>query len=481
MGMEIIHLSAECYPAAKVGGLADVLGSLPKYLCRQDVQTAVVIPKYNTDWIQNQKFETVFEGETVLGNSSFSFAVEMEADNKRGFPFYVLDIPQRFDRPGIYGDPQTAHGYDDEAERFISFQIAALEWILSLHKKPDVIHCHDHHTALIPFMMTQCARFNALQNTPTVLTVHNAEYQGIYAHDKESLLPDFDAHASGLLDWNGWLNSLATGLKCSWQISTVSSSYMHELRRSSNGLEFLFAHEKNKSRGILNGIDEDTWNPQTDSYLEHHYTVESLDEGKAANKQILCSDFNFSAERPLVSFIGRLVGEKGADLLPDLFSSMIEKGVQLNFIVLGTGNPELHAQFEKMSSRYVGFFDASLSYNEKLAHQIYAGSDFMIMPSRVEPCGLNQMYAMRYGTVPIVREVGGLKDTVQDISNEDGFGITFTNFSFEAAREALQRAVNLYADKPAFNGVRKKIMEIDYSWNASAKKYIIMYQQLVRG
>lgn len=477
--MKIFHLSAECYPAAKVGGLADVVGSLPKYLCRQGVQTSVIIPGYDTEWINNQQFETIFNGTARLGDSSFSFSIKKEKDETLGFPLYVVEIPQYFNRPGIYGDLQTGEAYADESERFFSFQIGALQWIESLTEQPDLIHCHDHHTALVPFMMTECHRFKALKEIPTVLTVHNATYQGAYPHQKQALLPDFDDSVAGLLDWDGRLNSLAAGLKCCRQITTVSPSYMEELCHNSNGLESLFANKKNKSRGILNGIDEGVWNPKTDHYLEHHYTVETVSDGKSANREVLCDEFNFDPKRPLISFIGRLVREKGADLLPDLFASMIEKGTAANFIILGTGNPDLHQRFKKMNDRFVGFFDASLHYNEKLAHQIYAGSDFMIMPSRVEPCGLNQMYAMRYGTIPIVREVGGLKDTVQDISKENGFGITFSDFTLEAAREALERALELYADKTTFYALRKKNMTLDYSWNASAKEYIAMYNNIV--
>jgi starch synthase len=254
---------------------------------------------------------------------------------------------------------------------------------------------------------------------------------------------------------------------------------MKELRHESNGLETLFEMEKEKSRGILNGIDTDVWNPQTDEFINHHYSGDSVALGKAANKKELCEEFGFDASRPLVSFIGRLVPQKGADLLPDLFTSIIEENADVNFVVLGTGNPELHEKFNTMSSEYVGFFDASLNYNEKLAHQIYAGSDFMIMPSRVEPCGLNQLYCMRYGTIPIVRNVGGLKDTVQDIRQTDGYGITFSDFTLQAAGQAIQQALDLYEKQEAFQSTRKKIMQLDFSWNVSAKTYIQMYHNVI--
>ena len=477
--MNIYHLSAECYPAAKVGGLADVVGALPKYLQASGVDASVVVPKYRTDWIQAQSFLTVFEGTLAMDKRSVPFRVQQVEDPKWAFPLFLIDIPVYFDRPGIYGELQMGQAYSDEAERFIGFQKAALAWIHSMSDKPDLLHCHDHQTALIPFMITRCRAFKSLAKIPTVLTVHNAEYQGIYSHEKQTLLPRFDEMETGLLDWNGRLNSLATGLKCCWQISTVSPTYMKELRHESNGLEMLFEMEKEKSRGILNGIDTEVWKPQTDEFINHPYSGESVAQGKSANKKELCKEFGFDASRPLISFIGRLVPEKGADLLPDLFRSVIEENADVNFIVLGTGNPDLHEKFNTMSNKYVGFFDASLNYNEKLAHQIYAGSDFMIMPSRVEPCGLNQLYCMQYGTIPIVRNVGGLKDTVQDIRKKNGYGITFLDFTLQAAGQAIQRALDLYEKQKTFQSTRKKIMQLDFSWNVSAKTYIQMYHNVI--
>ena len=222
------------------------------------------------------------------------------------------------------------------------------------------------------------------------------------------------------------------------------------------------------------------WNPGNDQYLSKTFSVNTLREGKKASKKVLCNQFQLNPDRPLIAFIGRLVSQKGADLLPNLFASFINKKANASFIVLGTGTPELHAKFRKMSDAFVGFFDASLNYNEKLAHQIYAGSDFMIIPSRFEPCGLNQLYAMRYGSIPIVRAVGGLKDTVIDISEEDGYGITFQKFSLKAAHRAVERALNLYDNKKKYHDLRRKVMNLDFSWDVSARKYVTMYRQLMR-
>ncbi|MGM0546246.1 MAG: glycogen synthase [Bacteroidota bacterium] len=476
--MKIFHLSAECYPVAKVGGLADVVGALPKYLNKQGAEAAVVMPKYANGWMSEHSFETIWEASAPLGDWQFEFKIQRESSDVLGFPLYVVDIPGRFDRPGIYTDAETGGSYWDDFERFASFQIAVLDWFNRMENKPEVVHCHDHHTGLVPFMVTQCYRYRDLKHIPTALTVHNAEYHGEYDRGKAHLLPNFDEQNFGLLDWDGKLNCLAAGLKTCWQITTVSESYMNELSYNSNGLEWLFQNEQQKSRGIINGIDTSVWDPETDPMIAHSYNKRKTAAGKRKNKEVLCKEFGLDPQYPTISFIGRLVHEKGADLLPGLFTSFLESEQSVNFVVLGTGDRELHYQLEAMSNRFIGYFDATLDYNEPLAHQIYAGSDFMIMPSRVEPCGLNQMYCMRYGTVPIVRNVGGLKDTVMDISRDGGYGITFNDFTFDAAKDSVQRAIDLYGQGRKMAGIRKRIMHLDFSWNASAQKYFEMYSEL---
>lgn len=477
--MNIIHLSAECYPVAKAGGLADVVGSLPKYMKKQGVKAKVVMPKYATEWVHEHSFETIFEGDTPLGEGQFHYKIQREKEDTLGFPLFVVDIPERFDRPGIYIDPYSGYGYWDELERYMSFQLAALDWLYySDDQEPDLLHCHDHHTALVPFIITRCHRYEGMEDIPTVLTVHNAEYQGVYDRGVYSLLPSFDLSEIGLLDWDGKFNCLAAGLKCCWRITTVSPSYMEELSRKGD-LALLYQREEEKSVGILNGIDTDVWNPKTDPYLEENYSLKTHRKSKLKNKKELCERFDLSFDYPLISYIGRLAYEKGADLLPDLFGHFLASEQSVNFLVLGTGDPHLHERFHQVNNQFVGFFDAALDYNEALAHLIYAGSDFMIMPSRVEPCGLNQMYCMRYGTIPIVRKVGGLKDTVKDIGDEGGYGITFYDFTHQSAADAIHRALSLYEDSKGMNSVRKTIMKLDFSWKTSANKYLELYRELI--
>lgn len=477
--MHIIHLSAECYPAAKVGGLGDVVGSLPKYLNKLGEYCEVIIPKYKTPWLDEQDYDKIWEASAPLGHNYFSFEILKEKTDKLGFPLYVINIPGRFDRPGVYIDPWSGHGYWDEYERALSFQIAALEWIRTFEKKPDIIHCHDHHTGLVPFMIKQSVRFSLLEEIPTIVTVHNAEYQGQNSMMSADVLPPFIPQNYGLLEWNGQLNSLASALKCSWQITTVSQSYMKELSFSSSGLESLFQQEAEKSRGIVNGIDNEVWNPETDPLIDFNYSTRTVKSGKKKNKIALCEQFGLNPELPTFAFIGRLVREKGADLLPDLIRMFMSGSKQVNFVLLGTGDPVLHEIFSNLEDDHFGYFDATLEYNEKLAHQMYAGSDFILMPSRVEPCGLNQMFAMRYGTIPIVRSVGGLIDTVVDINEGDGYGIRFDEFALHEAEFAISRAIELYQNKKEFQKVVSRISKLDYSWNNSAKEYINMYKELI--
>jgi starch synthase len=275
------------------------------------------------------------------------------------------------------------------------------------------------------------------------------------------------------------INPLAAGIKTAWRITTVSETYMQELSRSSNGLESLFEYEKGKCSGILNGIDTDVWDPASDPYLNIHYDSHSVKDGKNEIKSSLCATFGLDPTKPLIVYIGRLVGEKAADLLPQVIGdSFFHIGRSMNFLILGSGEPEVEAQLEWIKQLSWGDYNVYIGYNEGLSHQMYAGADFLLMPSRVEPCGLNQMYSMRYGTVPIVRKTGGLKDTVLDIGEKGGYGITFQDASVGDITNAISRAVQLYQNKERLDQVRKRMMGLDFSWHRSAQTYLTLYKTL---
>ena len=316
--MEIIHVSAECYPVAKAGGLGDVVGALPKYQVKAGHVAKVVMPMYRTKFLYDNEWTVDFKGQTNLGNWFFDYTVIKEPTNKLGYDLYLIDINGLLDRQKIYG-------YDDDAERFTAFQIAFVNWLASWEHRPDVVHCHDYHTGLIPFMMQYCYDYNTLKSVPTVITIHNAQYQGWMGWDKSRYVPRWDLWKRGMLDWNETINPLASGIKCAAKVTTVSWSYMDELRTNSNGLEKLFEYERGKCVGILNGIDNEVWNPATDKYLEHHFTVKTVATGKEKNKKILCERFGLDATKPLFIFIGRLVGEKAADILPHAIRMGIEQ------------------------------------------------------------------------------------------------------------------------------------------------------------
>ncbi|NRB63821.1 MAG: glycogen synthase [Saprospiraceae bacterium] len=474
--MKVLHVSAECYPAAKAGGLGDVVGALPKYLNNMEWPSAVIMPKYRTKWVRAQKIRPVFAGVYPLKGDLIPYSIEIAENTELGFPLYLVNIVGQFDRPGIYGD-SDAGWYSDNGTRFIHFQLATLAWVKQMSSPPSLNHCHDYHSGLIPFLLKYGEGYESMRELPTVFTIHNGEYHGELPWKHADLLPKYPPTAKGLLDWNGLINPLASGIKCAWTLTTVSSTYLDELSQDANGLEVLFKQEKSKSIGVLNGIDDKVWDPGSDPLIKHHFTG-NWPDFKRKNKEELLDQFYFDIRFPVVTFIGRLVREKGADILPDLIDRMLKSTNDINFLVLGTGEPHIHEGLLGRKHIYNRRFDVALEYNEQLAHQLYAGSDFLLMPSRVEPCGLNQMYAMRYGTVPIVRTVGGLKDTVIDVleSPTEGRGFRFDLFNLEEAQHALWRAREYAQQSQSFHELRERITHIDFSWDRAALHYISIYK-----
>lgn len=471
--MEILHISAETYPVAKAGGLGDVVGALPKYQNKLGHTARVVMPMYRTRFLSDNQWDVDFKGHQYLGSRYFDYTIIKERNNKLGFDLYLVDIYGLLDRDRIYG-------YDDDTERFVAFQIAVTDWLNHWAYKPDIVHCHDHQAGLVPFMMKYCYDFNySLASVKTVLTIHNAQYQGWIGWDKSYYIPRYDSWKHGMLDWQNDINSLASGIKCADKVTTVSPSYLEELRHSARGLENLFEFERGKCIGILNGIDTQVWDPATDTYITENFSIQDTESGKKANKQILCEQFNLDVDKPLIVFIGRLVGEKAADVLPDsILASIYSTQKNVCFLILGSGEGEVEWRLNNLTSEFPGNYNALIGYNEKLSHQMYAGADFLLMPSRVEPCGLNQMYAMRYGTVPMVRSTGGLRDTVIDMEDPGGYGISFIHASVGDIIHSVARAVNVFGKPDTLSLMRQRMMNIDNSWDNSAQKYMDVYQSI---
>lgn len=467
--MNIIHISAECYPIAKVGGLADVVGALPKYQNNSETSSQVIMPFYDLKFTKENTFTSIFESELTLGETTHEFKILKAEKGILDFDVFFVDVPDLVFEDYVYSF--------DDTHRFLAFQIAALDWMLIWETHPDIIHCHDHHTGLVPFMLQESFKYEPFRKIPNILTIHNAQYQGWFSHDNVNLIPEFDFDNVGLLDWGGQINPLAAAIKCAWRVTTVSPSYMEELKTNANGLESLLANESDKCIGILNGIDWNVWNPETDTYIVKNYSQQTIISGKKANKKDLCDTFKLDLNKPLFAFIGRLVGEKGSDLFPEAFRRAL-KNPDISILLLGSGHKETEEQLEPLKTDFEGQYNAFIGYDEKLSHIIYAGADFLLMPSRVEPCGLNQMYALRYGTIPIVRSIGGLKDTVIDIVEDHGFGICHDHVTVDDITLAIERAAAFYEDQTAFKATRKNIMEIDHSWDASAKQYINLYKSI---
>ncbi len=471
--MEIVHISAECYPMAKAGGLGDVVGALPKYQCQAGHIAKVVMPMYRTKFLYANEWVVDFKGSANLGDWFFEYTIIREQKNSLGFDLYLVDINGLLDREKIYG-------YDDDTERFTAFQIAVVNWLASWEHRPDVVHCHDHQSALVPFMMKHCFNYRHLSRIPTVFTIHNGQYQGWMDWTKSKLIPAWDDWKTGLLEWAGKINPMASAIRCADKVTTVSQSYMEELFYEANGLEALFEYERGKCSGILNGIDNEIWNPQTDTYIDNHFTTKTVTKGKQSNKDLLCAKFGLDANKPLFVFIGRLVGEKAADILHDAIATAIyQTQGAANFFILGSGQTDVEWALQQLSYLHPGVYNVYIGYNEALSHLIYAGADFLLMPSRVEPCGLNQMYAMRYGTVPVVRSTGGLKDTVVDMGDPDGYGIRFNHASVDDLVYSIHRGVSVYQHAGHLEKMRKTMMQIDNSWEATVQKYINLYQSII--
>ncbi len=467
--MQILHISAECYPVAKVGGLADVVGALPAYQNTIGHEAKVIMPFHKTAFVERASTKVVYCHDLVIYGKTYFSEILQLVDQELGFPVFMVRINQLTDRKNVYG-------YDDDPFRFLAFQRVVLQWVLEQEVLPDIVHCHDHHTGLIPFMMYYCFDFERLKEIPSVLSIHNAQYQGQFPHEMGGAFPRFRESDIGLLDWDGMINPLAAGIKCAWRVNTVSPSYMEEMKQKANGLEGLLAHEHAKCIGILNGIDTHTWNPETDTYLTKNYTIGNRVTGRRSNKKELCDEFGLDASKPLFGFIGRLVWEKGADILPDILIQALHQ-FDINIILLGSGFKEIEDRLKELAVRYPGRYNNHIGYEERMSHQVYAGADFLLMPSRVEPCGLNQMYALRYGCMPIVRATGGLKDTVIDIK-DGGFGIRHEDVTVAQVVYSIGRAVAQYENQKQFKEIQKTMMHLDHSWDHSAGTYIKLYKEL---
>ncbi len=485
--MKVLHIASEAVPFAKTGGLADVAGTLPKELSAQNVESALILPLYN-DVRQSTKdlVSTGIELSVPVGDTPRTGMLWRGKIPGSNVPAYFIQRDEYFGRQGIYGSGRE--DYPDNSERYVFFCRAALEAVRALALKFDVVHVHDWQTALVPvYLKTTYAKDKVLQGAKSVLTIHNISYQGVFWH--------WDMKLTGLewslfnwkqLEFYGKVNFLKGGLVFADAITTVSETYAREIQtlEFGCGLDGVLSDRAKDLTGILNGVDYAVWSPENDPHIAVKYSA-AKPAGKEKCKSQLQRKCGLpeDAKAPLVGMITRLVDQKGIDLVAAAMDGLLNEGVQI--VLLGTGEDRYHKIFGDIAARHKGRVSVFLVFNNALAHEIEAGSDMLLMPSRYEPCGLNQIYSLRYGTIPIVRKTGGLADTVIDASPEGAENGMSTGFVFreatpEAMLAAVKRAVTWFRRPKDWAKLVRNAMKQDWSWARSAAAYARLYQQLVK-
>ncbi|MBQ8545795.1 MAG: glycogen synthase GlgA [Clostridia bacterium] len=475
--MKILFVGAEAVPFISTGGLGDVLGSLPQAIaaCDKNADVRVVLPLYQKI---KEKYASELEyvGNTTVGLSWRNQYCGIFKCDMGGVTYYFIDNEYYFKRPSVYGD-------FDDAERFAFFGKAVLDIMPIIDFYPDILHTNDWQSATSVIYLKRKYYMNPYYcDIKTIYTIHNIDYQGIYSM---SILGDvFGLDCFGdrsIVEYNGNINLTKGAIVCSDIVSTVSQKYANEIQTEfySSGLHYILHQYSDKLTGIVNGIDINYYNPANDSVIAEKYNSSNM-SGKAECKrqlQEMCG-LEQKANVPIVSMISRLASHKGFDLVKFILPEMLELGIQ--FVLLGTGEYELEEYFKSIQARYPNNVKVFLEFNKDLSKKIYAGSDIFLMPSKSEPCGLSQMISSMYGAVPVVRETGGLYDTIKpyNIYNGEGNGFTFANYNAHEMKDAVARAVDLYKDKKKWSALVKTAMDTDFSWSVSAKKYIDLYRNV---
>ena len=473
--MKVLYVASEARPFIASGGLADVAGSLPQALRQRLIGCRIVLPMYEgipQEMKDKLEFITSFSV-PVAWRRQYCGVFQAKIDN---VIYYLLDNQYYFKRQGLYGH------YDD-AERFAFFSRAVIEMIPYIDFKPDIIHCNDWQSALTPvFYNLFYANREGFQGIKTVFTIHNIQYQGKYGTELLEDVIGIPNDAVHVLMYDGDVNFMKGAIECADQITTVSPSYAQEILDPwySHGLDGILRDRSWKLMGILNGIDTVYNDPNTDKDIYANYNSEDL-SGKAYNKSELQKEFNLPVEPdvPLIGMVSRLVSHKGLDLVKSILGEILEY-FNVQFVVLGSGDWQYEKFFQEMAERYPHKLGLRIGFIPSLSKKVYAGSDMFLMPSKSEPCGLSQMIALRYGSIPIVRATGGLKDSISDSGDEHGNGFVFINYNAHEMKYAIERAINGYKNKDGWKILTKRSMESDNSWGASANQYIKMYKNLLK-
>jgi starch synthase len=487
--LRVLMVAAECVPFAKVGGLADVLGALPLALEKLGVSVSVVIPRHRVIDLHKFGFEPFplpGDGRVPLAFESIPYDVHRGKLPGSSVDVFLIGNDRFFDRHGIYVDPDTGRDYPDQARRWIFFQRATMEFFKTASPAPDVLHCHDHQTGLIPAYLRRFYRTDlSFAGTRSMFTVHNMGYQGLFPRDAMLLagLNDAEFYPTSPFEFYGMLNFMKVGIIYADLITTVSPTYAREIQRSNEfgyGLEGVLRERSDALIGILNGIDDQLWNPAKDSLIPANYSESNL-AGKLENKKALLQKFELDASRldwPLLAMISRIEVQKGFDLVVSVLDYLLTK--DLYFVMLGSGNNKTETYLRTIFERHRHKAGIRFEFDNGSAHLVEAGADIFLMPSKYEPCGLNQMYSLRYGTVPIVRKTGGLADTVYDYdpSTGKGTGFVFADYDLTQFRAAIDRALALWPRRTEWRRLIRNGMTLDLSWKESARKYVQAYEQL---
>ena len=478
--MKIAMLSPEIAPFAKTGGLADVAGTLSLALERRGHELCLIMPAYRSVFQEKCKLEATPIKLAVAVADRQVEGLVLRTTIGRNISVYFIHQQGYFDREALYGTSQG--DYPDNAERYVFFSRAALE---VLRRYPvDIVHCHDWQSSLVTvFLKTQPERYRELSTAQSLLTVHNLGFQGLFGETEWPLLNlDRSYFTPRYLEFYGKINFLKGGLVFAKKVTTVSPSYAEEILEAEQGfgLDGVLRDRAGDVVGILNGVDYSQWSPENDGSIAQRYGETTLKEGKRVCKKDLQRHLGLpESDVPLLGMICRLTSQKGIDLVEQIFDQLMERNVQL--VILGKGE----ARYEQFCIGAAGRFPqqcaARITLDEALAHRIEAGADIFLMPSRYEPCGLNQMYSLKYGTIPVVRAVGGLKDTVQDydLQTSIGSGFVFGPYHPQALLEAIDRALNVLLDNEAWSALQRRAMKMDFSWDRSAQMYSALYQQLL--
>ena len=472
--MKVLYAASEALPFMASGGLGDVAGSLPQALRKRLIGCRIVMPLYDNirrDLRENMKFITHISV-PVAWRRQYCGVFEAKSG---GVIYYLLDNQYYFKRDSIYGQ------YDD-AERFAFFSRAILEIIPHIGFKPDIIHCNDWQCALTPvYYSTMYAQRPGYENIKTILTIHNIQYQGVYGKEILGDVFGLGEQHEQLLDFGGTLNLMKGAIECADVVTTVSPTYAEEILDPwfSHGLDPILRERQYKLHGILNGIDTDIYNPETDKAIAKNFSAKDP-AGKKEDKADLQREFSLPVrdDVPIIGMVSRLVSHKGLDLVKAVLDELLST-TDVQLVVLGTGDWEYENFFREIEARYPGKVGLRIAFIPDLARKIYAGCDMFLMPSKSEPCGLSQMLALRYGTLPIIRETGGLKDSITDSGDGKGNGFTFKSYNAHDMLGAIRRSLGAYSDKKYWASLVERALECDNSWGRSAREYMRLYRETI--